>query len=139
MLHRLVDNGNTVLLIEHHLDLIKNADWIIDLGPFAGDEGGELVAVGTPEFIASVDDSFTGNYLRDLSGIVPDEDAPGSDEFQQNGNGRHDAVLKNGTVEIKISDILSDQDMATARSKVSQNGTSRGRRRRRRRAASRSS
>ena len=139
VLHRLVDNGNTVLLIEHHLDLIKNADWIIDLGPFAGDEGGELVAVGTPEFIASVDDSFTGNYLRDLSGIVPDEDAPGSDEFQQNGIGRYDAARKNGAVEVKIADILGDQDLTTARSKMSQNGTSRGRRRRRRRAASRSS
>ncbi len=138
VLHRLVDNGNTVLLIEHHLDLIKNADWIIDLGPFAGDDGGELVAVGTPEFIASVDYSFTGNYLRDFSGIIPDEGAHGSDEFQQNG--RHDTALKNGAVEIKIADILSDQDMATARSKASRNGASRGRRRRRRRrAVSRSS
>ena len=138
VLHRLVDNGNTVLLIEHHLDLIKNADWIIDLGPFAGDDGGELVAVGTPEYIASVDDSFTGNYLRDFSGITPDEDAHGSDEFQQNG--RHDAALKNGAAEIKIADILSDQDIATARSNASRNGASRGRRRRRRRrAASRSS
>ena len=138
VLHRLVDNGNTVLLIEHHLDLIKNADWIIDLGPFAGDDGGELVAVGTPEYIASVDDSFTGNYLRDFSGITPDEGANGSDEFQQNG--RHDMVLKNGAAEIKIADILSDQDMAAARSKASRNGASRGRRRRRRRrAVSRSS
>lgn len=138
VLHRLVDNGNTVLLIEHHLDLIKNADWIIDLGPLAGDDGGELVAVGTPEFIASVDDSFTGNYLRDFSGIIPDEGAHGSDEFQQNG--RHDTALKNGAAEIKIADILSDQDMATARSNASRNGASRGRRRRRRRrAVSRSS
>lgn len=138
VLHRLVDNGNTVLLIEHHLDLIKNADWIIDLGPFAGDDGGELVAVGTPEFIASVDDSFTGNYLRDFSGIIPDEGAHGSDEFQQNG--QHHTALKNGAAEIKIADILSDQDMATARSKASRNGASRGRRRRRRRrAVSRSS
>ncbi len=137
VLHRLVDNGNTVLLIEHHLDLIKNADWIIDLGPFAGDDGGELVAVGTPEFIASVDDSFTGNYLRDFSGIIPDEGANGTDEFQQNG--RHDVALKNGAVEVKIADILSDQDVAEARSKASRNGASRGRRRRRRRrAASRS-
>ncbi len=138
VLHRLVDNGNTVLLIEHHLDLIKNADWIIDLGPFAGDDGGELVAVGTPEYIASVEDSFTGNYLRDFSGITPDKGARGSDKFQQNG--RHDAALKNGAAEIKIADILSDQDMAAARAKASRNGASRGRRhRRRRRAASRSS
>ena len=133
VLHRLVDNGNTVLLIEHHLDLIKNADWIIDLGPFAGDDGGELVAVGTPEYIASVDDSFTGNYLRDFSGIIPDEGAHGSDEFQQNG--RQDTALKNGAAEVKIADILSDQDMAAARSKASRNGASRSRRRRRRRRA----
>ena len=140
VLHRLVDSGNTVLLIEHHLDLIKNADWIIDLGPFAGDDGGELVAIGTPEYIASVGDSFTGNYLRHFSGITPDEGARGTDEFQQNGNGRHDAALKNGAIEIKIADILSDQDLAATRSKASQNGASRGRRRRRRRrAASRSS
>ena len=138
VLHRLVDNGNTVLLIEHHLDLIKNADWIIDLGPFAGDDGGELVAVGTPEYIASVGDSFTGNYLRDFSGIIPDETARGTDQFHQNS--RHDPALNNGAVEIKIADILSDQDLATARSKASRNGASRGRRRRRRsRAASRSS
>ena len=64
VLHRLVDAGNTVLLIEHHLDLIKNADWIIDLGPGAGDKGGEVVAAGTPEELALHDDSYTGEYLR---------------------------------------------------------------------------
>ena len=64
VLHRLVDSGNTVLLIEHHLDLIKNADWVIDLGPGAGDRGGELIAVGTPEELAKHPDSHTGRYLR---------------------------------------------------------------------------
>jgi excinuclease ABC subunit A len=64
VLHRLVDNGNTVVLIEHHLDLIKNADWVIDLGPGAGDRGGELVAVGTPEQLAKHPDSYTAHYLR---------------------------------------------------------------------------
>ena len=64
MLHRLVDNGNTVVLIEHHLDLIKNADWIIDLGPGAGDLGGELIAVGTPEQLVKHPNSHTGHYLR---------------------------------------------------------------------------
>ncbi len=64
VLHRLVDAGNTVILIEHHLDLIKNADWIIDLGPGAGDEGGYVVATGTPEEIAKVEGSYTGQYLR---------------------------------------------------------------------------
>ncbi len=64
VLHRLVDAGNTVVLIEHHLDLIKNADWIIDLGPGAGEAGGEIVATGTPREIAALDGSATGRYLR---------------------------------------------------------------------------
>jgi excinuclease ABC subunit A len=64
VLHRLVDTGNTVVLIEHHLDLIKNADWIIDLGPGAGDAGGEIVATGTPTGIASFHGSATGRYLE---------------------------------------------------------------------------
>jgi excinuclease ABC subunit A len=64
VLHRLVDAGNTVLVIEHNLDVIKQADWIIDLGPEGGEAGGELVAAGTPEEIAEVEESFTGQYLR---------------------------------------------------------------------------
>ncbi|MBI2919227.1 MAG: excinuclease ABC subunit UvrA [Chloroflexi bacterium] len=64
VLHRLVDAGNTVLLIEHHLDLIKNADWIIDLGPGAGDAGGYVIATGTPEQVAEQDHSYTGQYLK---------------------------------------------------------------------------
>ena len=78
VLHRLVDAGNTVVLIEHHLDLIKNADWLIDLGPLAGDGGGELVAEGTPEYVASVAESHTGRYLLDVPGITPDANSPGS-------------------------------------------------------------
>ena len=66
VLHRLVDGGNTVVLIEHHLDLIKNADWIIDLGPGAGDKGGYVVATGTPEDVARNPDSITGRYLAPL-------------------------------------------------------------------------
>ena len=66
VLHRLVDAGNTVVLIEHHLDLIKNADWVIDLGPGAGDSGGEIVAEGSPESIAKLDYSSTGQYLRNV-------------------------------------------------------------------------
>ncbi len=66
VLHRLVDAGNTVVVIEHELDLIKNADHVIDLGPEGGDAGGEVVATGTPEAIAGVDASHTGRYLRDL-------------------------------------------------------------------------
>ena len=66
VLQRLVDTGNTVVIIEHHLDVIKNADWIIDLGPGAGDKGGYVVATGTPEDIIEEKTSATGNYLRRL-------------------------------------------------------------------------
>ena len=63
VLQRLVDAGNTVIVIEHHLDVIKNADWIIDLGPGAGDDGGYIVVTGTPEEIAQEASSATGQYL----------------------------------------------------------------------------
>ena len=66
VIHRLVDSGNSVILIEHHLDLIKNADWIIDLGPGAGDKGGRLVSTGTPEAISKIDHSLTGKYLKSV-------------------------------------------------------------------------
>ena len=64
VLHRLVDTGNTVILIEHNLDVIKNSDWIIDLGPGAGDKGGRLIATGTPEDLVRNTKSFTGKYLK---------------------------------------------------------------------------
>ncbi len=64
VLHTLVEAGNTVLVIEHNLEVIKTADWIIDLGPEGGDAGGHIVATGTPEDIAACDDSHTGQYLR---------------------------------------------------------------------------
>ena len=67
VLDRLVDAGHTVLVIEHNLDVIKRADWVIDLGPGAGSRGGRLVAAGTPEEIARVAESATGKYLRDLA------------------------------------------------------------------------
>lgn len=63
-LQRLVDSGNTVLVIEHHLDVIKTADYVIDLGPEGGRGGGEIVATGTPELIANIDRSYTGRFLR---------------------------------------------------------------------------
>jgi excinuclease ABC subunit A len=66
VLHRLVDKGNTVLVIEHNLDVIKTADWIIDLGPEGGTRGGAVVAAGTPEEVAEVEASHTGRYLRPL-------------------------------------------------------------------------
>jgi excinuclease ABC subunit A len=66
VLQRLVDAGNTVLVIEHNLDVIKQADWIVDLGPEGGEAGGEVIATGTPEKVADVDESYTGRFLRDL-------------------------------------------------------------------------
>lgn len=66
VLHRLVDNGDTVLVIEHNLDVIKTADYIIDLGPEGGDRGGQIVAVGTPEEVAEVEASHTGRYLKPI-------------------------------------------------------------------------
>ena len=66
VLQRLVDGGNTVLVIEHNLDVIKQADWIVDLGPEGGEEGGEVIAAGTPEDIALVPESYTGRFLRRL-------------------------------------------------------------------------
>ena len=68
VLHRLRDRGNTIVVIEHNLDVIKTADWIIDLGPEGGDGGGEIIATGTPEDIAANSRSFTGEYLRPLVG-----------------------------------------------------------------------
>jgi excinuclease ABC subunit A len=66
VLGRLVDSGNTVVVIEHNLDVIKTADWLIDLGPEGGDDGGEVVATGTPEEVAAVGDSYTGRFLVEL-------------------------------------------------------------------------
>ena len=66
VLHKLVDSGNTIVIIEHNLDVIKTADWIIDLGPEGGDRGGEIIAVGTPEQVAKVTKSYTGQYLRKM-------------------------------------------------------------------------
>ena len=66
MLNRLVEKGNTVVVIEHNLDVIKSADWIIDLGPGGGTDGGHILGVGTPEQIAKVEGSFTGLALCDV-------------------------------------------------------------------------
>ena len=66
MLNELVENGNTVFVIEHNINFIRNADWIIDLGPGGGNEGGKIVAEGTPESVAKNESSFTGQYLREI-------------------------------------------------------------------------
>lgn len=90
VLHRLTDNGNTVAVIEHELDLVKNADHIIDLGPEGGEHGGELVATGTPEDVARLEDSHTGRYLRDLLPKIDLEGPRG--ERVEPGAGRGDDV-----------------------------------------------
>ncbi|WP_420644215.1 excinuclease ABC subunit UvrA [Candidatus Leptofilum sp.] len=69
VLHRLVDAGNTVIVIEHNLDVIKTADWIIDLGPEGGDGGGQIIGMGTPEQIAAIEKSYTGQFLREMLGV----------------------------------------------------------------------
>ena len=66
VLHELVDQGNTVVVIEHNLDVVKTADWVIDIGPEGGDAGGEILAFGTPDDIAKSDRSHTGQYLKPL-------------------------------------------------------------------------
>jgi excinuclease ABC subunit A len=73
VLNGLVDKGNTVIVIEHNLDVIKSADWLIDLGPEGGAGGGQVLAVGTPEYVATIESSFTGGFLRE---ILPAEAAP---------------------------------------------------------------
>jgi excinuclease ABC subunit A len=65
-LQRLVDAGNSVIVVEHNLDLVKAADWVIDLGPEGGAAGGQLVAEGTPEQVAQVAGSYTGQFLREM-------------------------------------------------------------------------
>jgi excinuclease ABC subunit A len=84
VLHRLTDDGNTVVVVEHELDLVKNADHIVDLGPEGGEHGGDLVAEGTPEAVAQTDASHTGRYLRDL--------LPGVDLEGPRGGGRSPAA-----------------------------------------------
>ncbi len=66
VLHRLRDHGNTVVIIEHNLDVIKTADWIVDLGPEGGSGGGQIIATGTPEEVAKTPGSFTGKFLAPL-------------------------------------------------------------------------
>ena len=66
VLHTLADRGNTVVVIEHHLDVIKTSDWIVDLGPEGGEGGGEVVVAGTPEKVAKDPKSYTGQYLKDV-------------------------------------------------------------------------
>ena len=76
VLARLVDQGNTVLVIEHNLDVIKTADWVIDLGPEGGNGGGTVVAEGSPEVVATIEASHTGRYLSSMLQIEPSNKVP---------------------------------------------------------------
>ena len=76
VLHALVENGNSVVVIEHHLDMIKNSDWIIELGPEAGEKGGQIICEGTPEFVASTE-TATGKFLDELPNITRDKNSNG--------------------------------------------------------------
>ena len=93
VLHRLVDAGNTVVLIEHHLDLIKNADWVVDLGPGAGERGGQVIAAGTPEDVAELEESHTGRYLRD---VLVRENGAASTNGKVKSRGRRKAKVSVG-------------------------------------------
>ena len=114
VLHRLVDGGNTVLVIEHNLDVIKTADWIVDLGPEGGDRGGRIIAEGTPERIAATPGSATGEYLdRVLRGepLVPLSDVTFADEA-----GRGPSNGKNGHTPVPVMSV-SSRKRATAAAK----------------------
>jgi excinuclease ABC subunit A len=93
---RLVDAGHSVIVIEHNLDVIKSADWLIDLGPGAGDEGGKVVAQGTPEDVATCEESFTGRFLRDV--------LPGKKML--NARARRRAGRKSGVVECWNDEVM---------------------------------
>ncbi len=94
VLHRLTDLGNTVIIIEHNLDVVRNADWIIDLGPEGGEDGGHIVAEGTPEYVSTIAHSHTGEFLRRYyaqSPSVASLSATTLPEFELSSNGNHRA------------------------------------------------
>src|SRR5581483_326332 len=117
VLQRLVDGGNTVVVIEHHIDVMKNADHIIDLGPLGGDRGGELVAQGTPEEVALVEHSFTGEYLRKvlskdrLADVVPSS-------LKQRGDG----ISRNGAKATRKTDAAPGAKNKNGRATAAKNG-----------------
>jgi excinuclease ABC subunit A len=101
VLHRLVDTGNTVIVIEHNLDVIKTADWIVDLGPEGGARGGQIIAEGTPEQVAATRGSATGEYLaRVLRGepLVPLSDVTFAEEAGRGNGRRHGATARTGRI-----------------------------------------
>jgi excinuclease ABC subunit A len=105
VLHRLVDAGNTVIVIEHNLDVIKTADWIIDLGPEGGERGGEVVVAGTPEKVAATANSATGQYLtRVLKGepIIPMSNVSFAEAAGRTSPGNGRSPAKNGKARVAV-------------------------------------
>ncbi|MEQ9530792.1 MAG: excinuclease ABC subunit UvrA, partial [Haliea sp.] len=92
VLHRLRDHGNTVVIIEHNLDVIKTADWIIDLGPEGGSGGGQIIATGTPEDVAKVKKSYTGRFLGPLLKRQASRDAAGKPKAPKRKAGKRAAA-----------------------------------------------
>jgi excinuclease ABC subunit A len=118
VLHRLVDAGNTVIVIEHNLDVVKTADWIIDLGPEGGERGGRLIAEGTPERVAATEGSATGEYLaRVLRGepLVPLSDISFAEQAGRNGDG--DGATIPGAIPVTPGIRRSMKRAAAARSR----------------------
>ena len=98
VLHRLRDHGNTVVVIEHNLDVIKTADWIIDLGPEGGAGGGKIIAQGTPEQVAAVAESYTGRYLKPVLARRANKRAPAPTV----------APVRNGRERKQAADLLGE-------------------------------
>jgi excinuclease ABC subunit A len=96
VLHRLRDHGNTVVVIEHNLDVIKTADWIVDLGPEGGAGGGRIIAQGAPEDLAEAEASYTGRYLKAV--LAPAR--------KRNGNGERRASVRGARARKESSDLL---------------------------------
>jgi excinuclease ABC subunit A len=112
VLNRLVDQGNTVVVIEHNLDVIKTADWVIDLGPEGGEGGGRILAEGTPEQVAAVEHSFTGHFLRAALGLDHPDSPPGSNA-RQTPDGTL-AITPAGLRELRLALGLSQAEAAQA-------------------------
>ena len=87
VLQSLVDKGNSVLVIEHNLDVIKTADWVVDMGPEGGNRGGTVVATGTPEDVAQVEASHTGGFLREILGVKREPRARARSSSRRAGSG----------------------------------------------------
>ncbi|HXU23945.1 MAG TPA: hypothetical protein VN697_07935, partial [Tepidiformaceae bacterium] len=125
VLQRLADAGNTVLVIEHHLDVIKSADWLIDLGPLGGDRGGELIATGTPEEVAQDPASYTGQYLRPIleaAGTIPRaEPAPVLKPMAARRNGKAAR-----SPELTLPDAAADRAAASIGARIGRESTPQG-------------